>query len=206
MARQEKDGNGYIGNKYFDPSGHHFYMTGPMQNFAGAEAKITMVSDKNSAYDIDVDDGRHSWEDWMFEPGPHEMLSAKEAILAMVEEGRVLYDESGRRFSFNNEAGYFELRDSAGEIESCSWTFGSRLSYKPPKRNRTMTGAEAKAWAESEDSLGWMARRSDEYDWNFPRLLGYTFPIGDYQRVRILPDRSGIDKDTIQGFEVEEWL
>jgi hypothetical protein len=68
-----------------------------------------------------------------------------------------------------------------------------------------MTKEEAKAWAESDESLGWMVRINTA-DWVFPRTLIYTRAIDDYQRARLLPDLSGIDESTIQGFEAEAAL
>jgi glycine/D-amino acid oxidase-like deaminating enzyme len=80
------------------------------------------------------------------------------------------------------------------------------LYRRPPKRNRPMTTDEMKAWSESDESLGWMVRFVFEgrLKWAFPRELTYYDGPEHYQRARILPDMSGIDKSTIQGFEVEE--
>jgi hypothetical protein len=66
-----------------------------------------------------------------------------------------------------------------------------------------MTGEEARAWAESNESLGWMVKHQ-EMHWMFPRYFGYGSDIVGYHRAKLLPDGSGIDKSTIQGFEVEE--
>jgi hypothetical protein len=66
-----------------------------------------------------------------------------------------------------------------------------------------MTGEEARAWAESNESLGWMVKHQETH-WTFPRYFGYGEIITNYQRAKLLPDGSGIDESTIQGFEVEE--
>jgi hypothetical protein len=65
-----------------------------------------------------------------------------------------------------------------------------------------MTPEEAQAWAESDESLGWMVKLGIR-EWTFPRFHGYGDDISHYRRSRMLPDMSGVDESTIQGFEVE---
>jgi hypothetical protein len=159
-----------------------------MQNFAGKLAKITGAF--NRIYRIDIDNQDFNWEDWMFDSDSDykvdEPLSAEDAIRAMLD-GETLYDKEGnpRRFS-------------DAEIES----FMS-LYRLPPKRKRLMNRWEAMDWAGSEASRGW-AVRSSTSDWSLPQYFQYSEDIEHYQRVRVLPDLSGVDEDTIQGFEVEE--
>jgi hypothetical protein len=66
-----------------------------------------------------------------------------------------------------------------------------------------MTRWEVLNWIISEASRGWVVRDSS-YAWVPPQFHSYTVAISDYQRARLLPDLSGVDEDTIQGFEVEE--
>jgi hypothetical protein len=75
--------------------------------------------------------------------------------------------------------------------------------YRPEKRKRPMDRLEIIAWANSEESLGWMTQCGGSL-WTFPRHFSYTGESEDYRRARLLPDLSGVDPDTIQGFEVEE--
>jgi hypothetical protein len=41
-------------------------------------------------------------------------------------------------------------------------------------------------------------------DWGQPQSRGYNYDLKNYVRARLLPDLSGVDESTIQGFEVEE--
>jgi hypothetical protein len=67
-----------------------------------------------------------------------------------------------------------------------------------------MTRWEILAWANSEASRGWLVRGEGSDTWYVPQFYTYTDDINGFQRARLLPDLSGIDEDTIQGFEVEE--
>jgi hypothetical protein len=41
-------------------------------------------------------------------------------------------------------------------------------------------------------------------DWLVPLQNHYIGDLSGFQRAQLLPDKSGIDESTIQGFEVEE--
>jgi hypothetical protein len=74
------------------------------------------------------------------------------------------------------------------------------------KHKRFMTRWEVLDWANSEASRGWVVcieSKSDDF-WEPPQCLGYNLDIKSYRRARLLPDLSGVDESTIQGFEVEE--
>jgi hypothetical protein len=49
-----------------------------------------------------------------------------------------------------------------------------------------------------------MVSYSDVGCWTFPRGCNFGANIENYQRSRMLPDMSGVDESTIQGFEAEE--
>jgi hypothetical protein len=174
-----------------------------MQEYAGKLATIVGVFE--SCYSLLVDAGRWLWFDSLFDPSfdPYALLSAEEAILAMVEGGETLRDEDGDFYVFDKQKGRFcaTREPNAGSYTPAVF---DGLRRRIPKSKRRMTGSEALAWAYSKDSLGWMARSSQRGDWCFPREFGYVNPISDYQRAQMLPDRSGIDRGTIQGFEAEE--
>jgi hypothetical protein len=162
-----------------------------MQNFAGKLAKITGAF--NGIYRIDVDNQGFNWQDWMFDPdylgdGP---LEAEDAVRAMLD-GETLYDKEGKPRRFTDD-----------EIN----TFYS-LYRRPAKHTRPMTRWEVFDWANSEASRGWVVRiiydSGSKNEWHLPQYIGYGSYIKSYQRARLLPDLSGVDEDTIQGFEVEE--
>jgi hypothetical protein len=140
----------------------------------------------------------------MFDPdyradGP---LSPKDAIRAMLD-GEELYDKDGYRYRFDEFRGDFiRLGSVNGDMTVISKFTG--FYRRAEKRKRTMTLEEAQKWAESKDSLGWMVRFTQHQSWTFPRYFFYKAHISQYQRARLLPDLSGVDEDTIQGFEVVE--
>jgi hypothetical protein len=85
------------------------------------------------------------------------------------------------------------------------------LCRQPVKRKRPYTQEEMTAWAKSGDSLGWMVRLTHgkscppiHRTWLFPREAAYVLISEHYQRAKLLPDLSGIDESTVQGFEAEE--
>ena len=71
-----------------------------------------------------------------------------------------------------------------------------------------MTQLEVMDWAASEKSHGWLVRsepcEATDCFWHPPQYHSYDGNLASYQRARLLPDLSGIDKSTIQGFEAEE--
>jgi hypothetical protein len=203
IFEQEKGDGGYIrkvpGNLVFSSE---------MQKYAGKISEIR--SSHSGAYEdfyyLEIDDGASPWTEWMFDlsydysaNGP---LSNGEAIRAMMA-GETLYSNEGNQYFWNKKDEYFYLRFSNTKKLKLIYVFDN-LYRQPVKHARFMMMAEAVAWAKSDDSLGWMARISENNVWNFPRHLGYSFHIADYQRARLLPDLSGIDESTVQGFEVEE--
>jgi hypothetical protein len=126
-------------------------------------------------------------------------LSARDSCLAMLN-GEVLVDEYGSTFKFDDSKGFIKDND---DLEYPAVELAV-LYRRSAKRRRRMTSEEVNAWAESEDSTGWMVRVKPNYNWHFPRAV---IPYGDtsvWERARILSDLSGIDESTIQGFEVEE--
>jgi hypothetical protein len=172
-----------------------------MFRYAGRIARIIAAQEKY--YDLDIDGGKCCWEEWMFDPefNPDEPLSADDAIRAMLD-GETLYNEKGHEYRWVKKRSHF-IKSTDHEFTEGAVYYFDGLCRRPAKRKRPYTQEEAKAWAESEDSLGWMARISEDNVWNFPRNLGYGYYIPDYQRARLLPDNSGIDESTIQGFEIE---
>jgi hypothetical protein len=185
---QEKDGDGGIPL----PDGYFFSMM--MQGYYGRIAKVLRVV--NDRYELDIDDTAHYWSEHTLDPdyNPDELLPAEDAIRAMLA-GETLYDEHGLSHSYTDPEirGFYNLR------------------RRPPKRKRPMTRWEILAWSNSEASRGWFARikktNGSWGDWKYPMTFDYTC-TGEtdfnYQRARLLPDLSGIDESTIQGFEVEE--
>jgi hypothetical protein len=171
--------------------------------YAGKQAKVLAVNvgaEGSVRYRLDIDSGKWWWTNGMFVLQHNELLSAKEAIIAMLK-GETLYDGEGDLNYFNEDKGWFEFV-AAGDINH-GWSFEGHLSREPRKRERGMTEDEMCAWVYSDESLGWMVR-SGSREWGFPRSFIYNLEKEFYQRARLLPDQSGIDEDTIQGFEVEE--
>jgi hypothetical protein len=74
------------------------------------------------------------------------------------------------------------------------------------KRARDMTRWEVLDWANSEASRGWFVKIRGSERWRVPQFYDYDyeFDASKYQRAQLLPDKSGVDESTIQGFEVEE--
>jgi hypothetical protein len=183
-----------------------------MFEYAGKMAIITKIVQTKIAQDgyyLDIDNGRWFWTDWMFDPDndPLAPLSPEDAIIAMVRDGETLYDKNGYHYYWGKilnagQEGTAFIQMHQGLKFRYNGFFDS-LYRSPPKRKRDMTKDEAMAWASGSESLGWMVRCSFE-DWDFPRTFGYHGEIKFYQRARLLPDLSGIDESTIQGFEVEE--
>jgi hypothetical protein len=178
-----------------------------MFEYGGREAVIFIVDSRG--YSLDIDNGKWYWSDWMFDPDyrpDDEPLSAIDAIIAMARDEETLYDKAGRKYFFDldlEEIHYEEfVRLSRDGIVETNHTF-TGLRRRPEKRKRDMTKEEVKAWAASKESLGWMVLFDTE-SLDFPRQLNFLLDIGRYQRARMLPDLSGIDESTIQGFEVEE--
>jgi hypothetical protein len=121
----------------------------------------------------------------MFDPDytGDDPLSPEDAIRAMLD-GETLYDKEGDKYYWKGK--------------------GHALYRRPPKRKRLMARWEVLAWACSEESRGWVVRAKGSKWWCPPQFFSYDMDAKRYERARILPDMSGIDRSTIQGFEVEE--
>jgi hypothetical protein len=171
-----------------------------MFQYAGRIVRITDV--KGNKYSLDIDNGVWTWQDWMFDPDykPDEPLSPEDAIRAMLD-GETLLDEndSSYRWLPKNRRFIQPISHSTVFVDVQDLPI---LYRRPEKRKRLQTPEEAKAWAESEASLGWMIRIGSQ-GWVFPRKLSYDCGIENYKRARLLPDLSGIDESTIEGFTVE---
>jgi hypothetical protein len=175
--------------------------------YAGQEAKVVFV-DYDGTFRLDVDRTAHWWTERMLDPdysppnskeGP---LSGEEAVMAMVRDSESLYDKHGGKFWFNKEMGKFMYDDPEGGVV----VFGSvhGLSRSSKKRKRDMTRWEMLDWANSEESRGWFVRMGISGSWHTPQFGSYELAGDKLQRARLLPDISGIDESSIQGFEVEE--
>jgi hypothetical protein len=174
-----------------------------MFQYAGKLAVITYVH-TDDTYSLDIDGGYYWWADWMFDPDYRagEPLSPKDAIIAMIRDEETLYDKDGREYDWDEDNDTFSVRLPDGTYENNTRFAG--LYRRSAKRKRLMTRWEILGWANSEASRGWVVRIDEECDWNTPQFPGYNFELDNYQRARLLPDLSGVDKDTIQRFEVEE--
>jgi len=136
------------------------------------------------------------------------LLSPREAIIAMLD-GAVLETGNGMLVRFNGIENTF-VSDDTNQPFYCF----TNLYHKPKPKTRPMDTFECLAWVNSPDSLGWMVRaqRKDKVvsEWDIPQRFKYDgkeWYLADYyltyQRAKVLPDKSGIDKSTIQGFLVE---
>jgi len=133
-------------------------------------------------------------------------LSPEEAIRAMLD-GEILISRSGIKYKWDigcGGSGQFTDVDGVNGLN-----FFCALRRQPQKKTRPMDTFECLAWVNSPDSLGWMVSwKTDNYtwgDWDIPQRFHYNDSIGscEYRRARALPDKSGIDESTIQGFVVE---
>jgi hypothetical protein len=173
--------------------------------YAGNLAKITSII--TDIYRIDVDGESWDWEDWMFDPDYNagEPLSPEDAIRVMLD-GEVLVDKNEHIYWYerNSRCFYYKYEGMKSapkcEVEKCP----ENLYLRPTKR--AMTRWELLAWAGSKASRGWVVRilGDSDIDWVPPQCFAYNSNTARYQRARLLPDGSGIDEDSICGFEVEE--
>jgi len=141
-------------------------------------------------------------------------LSPDEAIRAMLA-GEELVDRGFRMFRWDGE--HFLYR-CIGEF---SWQYHpaekgfKNLYRKREKKTRPMDTFQCLAWVNSPDSFGWLVsikHAGDEFfgDWDIPQRFKYdgreeyAYACSvSYRRARLLPDKSGIDESTIQGFLME---
>jgi hypothetical protein len=179
-----------------------------MLRYAGKIAKIEKLT-VAGYFRLDSDIG-YDWADWMFDPNydpTREPLPAKDAAQAMLD-GETLYDKYGNKYEWRNKHGEFS-RFEAGEIPDQVCNFNG-LYRRPVKRKRLMNRWEIMDWANSEASRGWVVfcgsiKPSTEANWYSPQYANYSPDYTQrYWKARMLPDLSGIDKSTIQQFEVEE--
>jgi hypothetical protein len=200
VEAQEKDNNGDIDFL------HAPTFFSAMFRYAGKIAKIAKVYDSSDCYRLDVDNGKCLWTDQMFDPDyrpEDEPLSAEDAIHAMVENGEKLYDEDGWEYFWDSDEKSLAYRKNGGII-IIKHTHLTDLYRRPAKRTLLWTRWEILAWANSDESRGWLIKSREDTAWYLPQFHAYNQPVEVYQRARLLPDHSGIDEDTIQGFEVEE--
>ncbi|MDR2159406.1 MAG: hypothetical protein LBP23_04990 [Treponema sp.] len=181
------------------PVGSYACFNKEMYKYAGMEAIISGES-VIDVFFLDIDSGRWRWESWMFDPdyksGGPEPLPTKEAVRALLE-GETLYDRNGKEYSWDTifrPTVYFP-RDLV-----------NNLYRRPSRRKRPMTRWEVLAWASSEESHGWVVKEKEKKDdvWYVPSCFTYAVNTDWYERARLLPDLSGVDKSTIQGFETED--
>jgi hypothetical protein len=178
------------------------YFTEGMRQFAGCTAKITAVDEDH--YHTDLLDPGWLWVDWMFDPEytPDEPLSQEDAVRAMLD-GETLYNRKGAAYTYSSERHWFYVNDTIID-RLFDFSVFADLYRRPEKRKRLMTPEEAVKWAVSNESLGWVVRSKPLNTWFFPRQFEYFGKMGLYERAELLPDLSGADESTIQGFEVEE--
>jgi hypothetical protein len=196
---QEKDKDGNICGE------DGCYMTSGMQQQAGKIAHIAKAYVRVDRYGLDIDDGRHFWDDWMFDPDyqpPDEPLSCVEAVVAMVSDGEILqHREYQVEEKWDGKEFVYRI---FGEQE---WhpkpLDGNFVGLRRAKRKRPMTRWEILAWANSEASREWVVMDPINNDWCVPQSFRYINTRG-YRRARLLPDLSGVDESTICGFEAEE--
>jgi hypothetical protein len=126
-------------------------------------------------------------------------LSHKDAFQAMLN-GETLYDKDGVRYMWSgvafladNHGRFYRMNDGPSLY---------RRSLK--KRTRDMTRWEVLDWANSEASWGWLVKLCNGKTWHIPQMFDYDRDLSEFRRARLLPDKSGIDESSIQGFEVEE--
>jgi hypothetical protein len=179
-----------------------------MEEYAGKEARILRTNSNatDDWYKLDIDNKFYNWQDWMFDPdyGADDPLSVGDAILAMID-GEILMDTEGREYSWSKDIGWFvthsDCSNSPGGIDIVPRITRSLYRHLS-NRKRPMTRFEVLNWVSSEVSHGWLVKMDESVSWHPPQFYGYERDIYRYQRARLLPDCSGVDEDTIQGFEV----
>jgi hypothetical protein len=179
-----------------------------MFRYAGKTAKIVKADEKTESYELDIDKGEWDWQDWMFDPDykpKDEPLSAEDAIRAMMD-GETLYRNHDMKYYWSEQDKcFYHYGPNSTVADEVRWFNG--LYRRPAKRKRRMTQREAINWAHSKESWGWLVRCEDfvRKEWMYPVEFDYSLSaLNNYQRARLLPDLSGIDESTIQGFEVED--
>jgi len=133
-------------------------------------------------------------------------LSPEEAVRAMLDGETLISHRDGGKVWWDANYGSFlgTVDWHSIVVRTSSFTGLCRI---PQKKTRPMDTFECLAWVNSPDSLGWMVSYKHRFDegwsnWDIPQRLTYSgeTPV---RRARVLPDKSGIDESTIQGFVVE---
>jgi len=132
-------------------------------------------------------------------------LSPREAIIAMLD-GETLVTTIGDEVAWSDKKGVFIFKESVGYLDC----FRNLCRIK---KTKPMDTFECLAWANSPESHGWMVsiKYCDEdskwNDWDIPQRFKYDgheayhgINVVSYRRAKALPDKSGIDGSTIQGF------
>jgi hypothetical protein len=173
-----------------------------MQAYAGKIVRVERVIVEIQRYCLVGNN--YSWSDWMFDPDfkQDEPLSVEDAIRVMLD-GETLWNKEGTRYWFNGDSFSWEMKDESGWGNQIKDFTGLRRLL-PARRKRPMTRWEVLDWAGSDASRGWVVRSDIYGNWYLPQYFKYETTIAQYQRSRLLPDLSGVDESTIQGFEVEE--
>jgi hypothetical protein len=114
-------------------------------------------------------------------------------------DGETLYNREWWAYSWDGE--HFHKEYDGRSMTPFDF-FG--LHRRPEKRKRLMTAEEAIRWANSKESSGWMVCINKDGPWSFPEWFSYDCGMETYQRAKMRPDLSFIDRSTIQGFEVVE--
>ena len=143
-------------------------------------------------------------------------LSPREAIIAMLN-GEILVRNNGIEEKWNGKDFVYRYPADKSDEWLRSTNGFTPLFRKPKKNTRPMDTFECFAWVNSTESQGWLVSIKTKHDgdwrqWDIPQRFKYdgdeeyktSFDYVSYRRARILPDKSGIDESTIQGFVIEE--
>jgi hypothetical protein len=180
--------------------------TNDMLQYAGKETWIAYVREEHNGYGLEIDCGKWIWEDWMLDPDYSsfgEPFSTEDAIIAMVKYKETLYNKKGDLKYLWTGKSFISVDASTGRGASYFETFGDEFYRCPEKPKRAWTRWEVLDWANSEESRGWVVRKKGSKQWYSPQFFCYDDGADKYKRARILPDKSGIDESTIQGFKSE---
>jgi len=133
------------------------------------------------------------------------ILSPEEAIRAMLD-GETL--DRGYHVVEKWDGKHFVYRILGEEKWTIKPMDGLFTNLRRLPKPRPMDTFECLAWVNSPESLGWMVSIKRETDsewrsWDIPQRFGYNVAGTSYRRARVLPDKSGIDESTIQGFLAE---
>ena len=133
--------------------------------------------------------------------GDNKYLDAVEAVNRLTS-GEHLRTQLNSDCFWDKDTSCFLLEFSEGKVRLMKHF----NLLRPYPKKRLMTQEECRRWACSKEAKGWMVRYCDKESehWNFPREVIYVSLIAPYQRAKILSDLSGIDPDSIIGFETED--